>query len=1255
MLKHSPSKIHANKNLTRKILEAHKNIFDNFFSEIHNLPKLEKLLLENLAKLRKSTPAKLNTLAAVFMKILNSEPAFRISSLVDKFAYMGLFSAYCNSKKRASKLLLNMETMDFDPQKNPKDFSVLPDPTADLLRDSVLLLSCDLAPEREIILLRFISKLARIKPEKMFSRNMVPPERVLKRVFIAAGASVKAAKGDKEQDEEALALLKRRMRMAKLALKWLSVGVQDEDIVPVKEKKKSKKDNGYQNSPGDPFWTLNYISYKYRESINAQYNTLTAHYEPLNPKASNVFKTHPITNKVSLDESQLGQAFARTPTLYSDEPDSSFGGSPLTEEVFDASEWLAVQSKEYLESQAPLNENLNSDIGLRILRKTLQYMYGLAKLMRVSHRTQLKGLVLDSFYKILNPSLELSLQGESKHMTWKNKSEDQDLDQEQMSSKKEEQKHFMRHTAAQNIIMLHLVKLCRNKYDELRIVKHRDLTDLILRPLADENTLETASFVRMIYSPEEINAEPCLSISRNSEGLVEKSIAFYILMCKNKLYLNKEMKLDLFKTLDRNKSTIVASPFTRAAFRMLASQFHGAELSYYLEGGKAINDPPEALPEGLNRRQKNILYVQKVLKNIESLLEKQEKLDEKQTRFLNFGLIALKHHLLKGVDPELFTGLELSRLVVVFILCDKLRGKFRMAFLEIFYEYINTTKERAQLDFDSVKDLLMYFSNLDAIVEEEPNFAAKYYRTARLLLRIYPFEDNDLHNELAEGLQSHVFTDVDEKATLHADNLNLLVKVIMGDETKERYLSRHTNIPSNNKTNTPGKLIRVVPAVDADALQEMIFEFCRSNHRRFNIREIGLLLELLMYTENQGITLRNPKLSSLLTFLRLRLDKQKSKNILYCIDSLIKATKISPNFKEYLFHLNFELFFKLSLRKFINKPNILKPLITLFLQYTFALEENKFEMSESCKILVKQSKNYFIQTNDTEMVLLCLKSLVNSSLLRANSQALVNMKILPDTLLTINESNDSEVASISIALLFNIVFAFDKGEIKLVDLINDKMINLLNVILQNASLKKNDILVTEILDLFNAFAQHEYYNFFTHAMIQNLRFTLDNNSSHAPTIHKLLSLLRGLSLGRADRVRRLIKKGFGPRRLLALVPVQGGKKLQLLTKQITLSLLEKEEWTADALASEGLPENIIHNFSLKDDFSLIAANMKMIKLSLVSRNGAFYLRDHSMAILSHLVGAISIHTKSSKASQSHPEESKLLEEDPSKISIEYQI
>ena len=233
---------------------------------------------------------------------------------------------------------------------------------------------------------------------------------------------------------------------------------------------------------------------------------MTAHYEPLTDRKSKFDKyatkygTYKTDNITGLEVDAA-------------EPDE------VSEEVYSSSEWLAVQIKDYIEAVGDIRDYMKSDTQFRVLRKCSEYIYSLLKLLRSNHRTQIKGVLVDCLYRLIDPVLP---------------------------------EKDRRYLALQNIIVLMLLKLSQNKYDELRILKHKDMIKKLMAPIIKDENYSTMNFNKVEYTKEEINNVKNLTLRRNQEGLYEKCLMFFLMIVKNELYMKLPQQNEIIKFVNKN-------------------------------------------------------------------------------------------------------------------------------------------------------------------------------------------------------------------------------------------------------------------------------------------------------------------------------------------------------------------------------------------------------------------------------------------------------------------------------------------------------------------------------------------------------------------------------------------------------------------------------------------------------------------------------------------------------------------------------
>ena len=269
-----------------------------------------------------------------------------------------------------------------------------------------------------------------------------------------------------------------------------------------------------------------------------------------------------------------------------------------------------------------------------------------------------------------------------------------------------------------------------------------------------------------------------------------------------------------------------------------------------------------------------------------------------------------------------------------------------------------------------------------------------------------------------------------------------------------------------------------------------------------------------------------------------------------------------------------------------------------------------------------------------------LKSVINSSLLKANAEWLINNKY-DRVLVEVINPDDFESASLGIATLFNLIYVFDKGEIKVADFVTSSILNMIGRILENAIMNENEDLVNEIIDLLLAFIQHEFYLFFDSSLIKQFKFALNFYYENTPMLSKFLSIIKDLSFSTNNTVKGLIKEHFD---FLYLYHVHfrnlKHKKINLMVKQIILNILKTnpDSWTESSLLIYGIPENIVHTFSFMDNFSIISLNLKIILFSLRFEKCVFFIKNHFMAVLAQILTQFSLQKRKASVKDEIPEE-----------------
>ena len=590
----------------------------------------------------------------------------------------------------------------------------------------------------------------------------------------------------------------------------------------------------------------------------------------------------------------------------------------------------------------------------------------------------------------------------------------------------------------------------------------------------------------------------------------------------------------------------------------------------------------------LSHKQKNILYVHKVLTTVHTNIDQHGSLTDKEESYLNFGLIALHKHLLENLDPELFNAFGFFGLVASLAVDDRLPLSHKRDCLLILRLFLTTCRSKNNVQPAETTSLVTFYERL--LFDNFPDLVPIYFDVLSLIFAHITFPPEFL-TEYMDKMGFCLFeaySSIAESVFISA--LSVYVTLL------------HSHHPSIDTTRT------------ANA----VYAFIKINNKDMKLYERALFILLLAYLEDAGavdpVRAENTK-----HFLRFGLSMEGFDKTVPSLDVLLRLTDVHPNFQKLLKAVNFEAVYKAVFKHHPNDLVILTQVTRLFLRYTYKIEDNKFEMFECIRLILRDIRRFFRNpTPDSQaFVLLLYKSLVNASLHKANAEFLVKSD-LAKVMTECHYPDHPETSVVLISLLFNITYIFDRQEFNLRKFLSDSLLTLLLSLFDHALQSRNDMVICELIDLFVGFLQHQFTDFFTTPLVAKIKLTLNLYYNSLEITLKFLNILRDITICGPPPIKALVLAHFDYIFLYHLhYRNLRNVKVNQLVKHVIFNLVSFEgpNATQQSLVTFGVPENIIHTFSLSDPEQVMTLNLRIILLSLPHEKCLYFVRNNFLAPL----------------------------------------
>jgi hypothetical protein len=595
----------------------------------------------------------------------------------------------------------------------------------------------------------------------------------------------------------------------------------------------------------------------------------------------------------------------------------------------------------------------------------------------------------------------------------------------------------------------------------------------------------------------------------------------------------------------------------------------------------------------LSYKRKNIIYLHKVLATVVRNLEKNAHLSEREEVYLSFGLAALHKHLLEGLDKELFNAFGFFGLLADLATDNRVYIGFKKDALAMLRLHLKANNSPDTVPPNESLPLMSFYQSLflDPCVEIE----GLYFEVLRLTFRGTQLNDqfvNDYVDKLGYCLfEAH--SRVSEGLFVAA--LAVFVEVL--------FLKR--------------------PTADMSRVAGSVYPFLKINNKDMKMFERTLFVMLLSHFERQG-ALDPLKLTNATHFVRFSHTTEGLDRAHESLDCLMQLTETDPHFQGLLRSVEFHGLYKLLFKTHSEDMNMVRKLSVLFLRCTHKADDSRFEMRESLRLILQSIRHFANQASRPgarETVVLLYKSLVNASLQKDNSGYLVKSD-LPKVMIDSHLEDDQECAVVALSLLFNICFVFERHEVQMAKFVKSDLVELLGRVFDRGLESGNDEVIGELIDLFLGFIQHQYFDFFNLDMVRRVKLTLSLYHDSPQLILKFLGILREITLSTNQQVHQVVSSQFDYVFLYHLhYRNLKNDKVNLLVKQVILNLMNfrEKEMREHELVTFGVPENVIHTFSTDDNERVMLLNLRVVRATLRFDKCLYFVRNHFLAVLSEIL------------------------------------